>query len=66
MIKVEDIGGHSFYYGHMLSLCTSGFIAMSSYYTTLEYDECIVFLFEFMNMSSRVWSIWRYEKEVGF
>jgi hypothetical protein len=36
------IGGHSFYYGHPSSHCTRGFIAMSNYYTTLEYDGCIV------------------------
>jgi hypothetical protein len=38
--KAQDIDGLSFYYGHPWSHCTSGFIAMSSYYTTLEYDEC--------------------------
>jgi hypothetical protein len=32
-----------FYYGQPSSHCTSGLIATNSYYTTLEYDECIVF-----------------------
>jgi hypothetical protein len=65
-IKVQDIGGPSFYYGHLLSLCTSGFIATSSYYTTLEYDECIVVFSKFVKMSSKVQNIWRYEKEVVY
>ncbi len=37
--SAQDIGGFCFYYGHASSDCTSGCIAMSSYWTTLEYDE---------------------------
>jgi hypothetical protein len=40
---------------------------MNSYYTTLEYDECIAISFvEFVDMPPRVWSIWKYEKAVGY
>jgi len=34
----QDISGFCFYYGHASSDC----IIMSSYWTTLEYDECNV------------------------
>jgi hypothetical protein len=66
--KTQGIGGLSFYYGHPSSQCTRGFIAMSNYYTTLEYDGCIVFFFfsEFVDMPPRVWIIWRYEKAIGY
>jgi len=62
---VQDIGASSFYYGHPSSHCTSGLIATSSYYTTLEYDECVLFFSEFVDMPPRLWSIWKYEREVG-
>jgi hypothetical protein len=46
---------------------TNGFVATNSYYTTLEYDECVTISFiEFANMPSRVRSIWKYEKVVGY
>jgi hypothetical protein len=39
---------------------------MSSYYTTLEYDECVVVFLEFVDIPLRVWSIWKYERIVGY
>jgi hypothetical protein len=39
---------------------------MSSYYTTLEYDECVVVFLEFVDMPPRVWSIWKYERIIGY
>jgi hypothetical protein len=63
----QDIGGSSFYYGHPSNHCTNGFIATSSYYTTLEYDECVAISFaKFVDMPPRVWNIWKYEKVVGY
>jgi hypothetical protein len=50
----KKFGGSSFYYGHPLSHFTSGPIATSSYYTTLEYDECVIIFSEFVNMAPRV------------
>jgi hypothetical protein len=42
MSITQDINGSYFYYGHALSDCTSGCIVMSSYWTSLEYDDCNV------------------------
>jgi hypothetical protein len=44
-VYAQDIGGSSFYYGHPSNHCTNGFIATNSYYTTLEYDECVAISF---------------------
>jgi hypothetical protein len=32
----------------------------------LEYDACIAILSKFLDMPPRVWSIWRYDKAVGY
>jgi len=42
MSIAQDIGGSCFSYGHALSDCTINYIATSSYWTTLESDECNV------------------------
>jgi hypothetical protein len=40
---------------------------MSSYWTTLECDERIAISFaKFVDMPPRVWSIWKYEKAIGY
>jgi hypothetical protein len=44
---------------------TSGFIAMSNYWTILEYDECNVVFMEFVDMTLRVHNMWRYKRVVG-
>jgi hypothetical protein len=63
----QDTNDPSFYYDNALSHCTSRFIATSSHYTTLEYDECIVVLFlEYVDMPPRVQNIWKYEKAIKY
>jgi hypothetical protein len=63
----QNTNDPSFYYDNALSHCTSSFIATSSHYTTLEYDECIVVLFsEYVDVPPRVQSIWKYEKTIKY
>ncbi len=38
----------SFYYGHAPSHYTRGFIATSSYWTTLKCEQCIIFFGELL------------------
>ncbi len=45
ILMVQDIDGPNFYYGHPSSHCTSDLIATNTYYTTLEYDECVAIFF---------------------
>jgi len=57
----QNTNDPSFYYDNALSHCTSNFIATSTHYTTLEYDECIVVWFsKYVDMPPRVQSIYKY------